>query len=220
MRTIVWRFSCAALLLGLVLWTGGSVPCAWAQGEPQAQAPPPPEDQEQWVITFGAGTANPTGGWFSSDWKRGASILLALARQSGSKSEVGFEFGYNKFKPAGDSVAVPGITSGDRSWEMWRIRLRMRRFFASESAKLAPFAMAGIGIYPITVLSEDSTGTYKVTISGLGGSIGGGIDFRVGDAVHFGLEGQYHYVKTDEAQVTYKASPFTELVLAIRWLPG
>jgi hypothetical protein len=200
-----------------ILFTLAGASSARAQ---ESQAPPQEGSEEQWVISAAAGGGTPAGGWFSTDWKRGISILLSLAREVNPHLELGAEFGYNKFQPDGDTVSVPGITHGEKDWEFWRIRFRGRRMLVSEDAKIAPFVMAGFGIYPITVSSEDSTGIYKVTLTGLGASVGGGVDFRAGEAVHFGLEGQYHYVKTDPAIVTYKAAPMVEVVFAIRWLPG
>jgi hypothetical protein len=173
-----------------------------------------------WAITFATGAAKPEGGIFSSQWKRGTPVVLAMAGQMSAHFELGGEFGYVQFKPSGDSIAVPGIRAGNNDWEMWRIRLRARRFFASPDAKFAPFIMAGVGIYPISAQSEDSTGTLKVTQTGNGVSIGAGTDFRAGDTVHFGLEAQYHYIRTNREILGYKAAPMVEILFAIRWLPG
>lgn len=174
----------------------------------------------EWVINFSTGVARPEGGAFGAQWKRGTTLLLGIGGQMSTHFEMGAEFGYVQFKPAGDSIAVPGIGAGDNVWQMWRLRLKARRFFASDEAKIAPFVSAGLGLYPIGVQSTDSLGTIKVTLSGKGVSIGGGVDYRVGDTVHFGLEGQYHYVKTDVAIVRYKAAPLLEILFAIRWFPG
>jgi len=178
------------------------------------------QDDEDWVISFAGGFAKPAGGAFGHEWRRGPSIMLGVARQVNPKFELGAEFGSNKFHPAGDSIHVPGIGPGQNEWDMWRLRLRGRRMFASPDAKIAPFVMAGLGLYPITVQSEDSTGIFKITLTGTGVSLGGGVDFRAGESVAFGLESQYHYVKVNSAEVGYKASPILEFILAIRWVPG
>lgn len=200
----------AALLawaLGAAFLSAGLVSSARAQGS-------------DWAISFGAGFAKPTGGIFGEEWKQGSSVMLTMAGLMNPKFELGGEFGYVKFEPSGDSIHVPGIAPGENEWEMWRIRLRARRFFASSDAKVAPFAIAGIGIYPTTAQSTDSTGTLKVTQTGSGVSIGAGVDYRAGDTVHFGLEGQYHYIRTNSAVLGYKAAPTTEVLFVIRWIPG
>lgn len=173
-----------------------------------------------WSITFGSGWAKPEGGAFGAQWKSGTPLLLAMAGQMSTHFEMGGEFGYAKFKPSTDSLLIPGLRGGDTDWEMWRLRFRARRFFASPDAKLAPFVMAGIGVYPISAQSTDSTGTIKVTQTGNGVSIGGGADFRAGDAVGFGIEAQYHYIRTNREVLGYKASPMIEVLFAIRWIPG
>jgi hypothetical protein len=183
-------------------------------------AAPARAQESQWAISFAAGMGRPTGGAFSAEWESGATVLLTVAQQTSSHLEFGGEFGFVKFEPSGDSVAVPRIAPGIRKWEMWRLRFRARRFFASPEAKLAPFVMAGAGVYPLTISSRDSTGVYKITPTGKGVSIGGGIDFRMGESVHFGLEGQYHYITVNQAEVGYKAAPVLDVLLAIRWRPG
>lgn len=195
-----------ALWLGLAALAAAVAPPAWAQS--------------QWVIGVSGGMTKPTGGWFSGEWASGPTVLLTVAQQNGGKVELGGEFGFTKFEPSGDSVHVPGITPGDIKWEQWRLRFRARRFFAGPDSKIAPFAMAGAGVYPLTVLTEDSTGVFKVTPTGKGLSIGGGVDYRAGESVHFGIEAQYHYVWVDQVEVGYKAAPFTDILFAIRWLPG
>jgi outer membrane protein W len=174
----------------------------------------------QWVVNFSTGVAKPEGGLFGAQWNRGTTLLLGVGGQMSTHFELGAEFGYVQFKPSGDSVLVPGIGPGDNVWQMWRLRLKGRRFFASDEAKIAPFVSAGLGLYPIGVQSTDSLGTYKVTLSGKGVSFGAGVDYRASDTVHFGLDGQYHYVKTDAAVVRYKAAPLLEILFAIRWFPG
>jgi len=176
-----------------------------------------------WEITFGSGFAKPTGGWFSSEWKRGTPIVLAMAGMMSSNLELGGEFGYVQYQPSSDSLAVPGLRGGDdveTDWEMWRLRFRARRFLRGSDAKVAPFLMAGFGIYPITAQSTDSTGTLKITQTGSGAGIGAGVDYRAGDTVQFGLEGQYHYVRTSRAILGYRAAPFVEVLAVIRWIPG
>lgn len=195
--------------------------CALAVLLASTIATPPARAQSDWAITFATGTAKPEGGLFSAQWGHGTPVVLAMAGQMSAHFELGGEFGYVQFKPSGDSIAVPGIKAeGNNDWEMWRIRLRARRFLRSPDAKLAPFLMAGIGIYPISAQSEDSTGTLKVTQTGNGVSIGGGADFRAGDTVQFGLEAQYHYIRTNQEILGYKAAPMVEILFAIRWLPG
>jgi hypothetical protein len=183
-------------------------------------AAPVRAQSSEWGITFASGFAKPEGGVFGAQWKSGTPVLLAMAGQMSTHFELGGEFGYVKFKPSGDSIAVPGITPGNNDWEMWRLRLRARRFFASADSKFVPFAMAGLGIYPISAQSEDSTGTLKVTQTGNGVSIGGGVDFRAGESVQFGLEAQYHYIRTKQELLGYKAAPMIEVLFAIRWIPG
>lgn len=183
-------------------------------------APPARAQGSDWSITFGSGFAKPEGGAFGAVWKRGTPIVLAMAGQMSAHFELGGEFGFVKFKPDRDSTLIPGVRGGDTDWEMWRIRLRARRFLVSPDAKLAPFVMAGVGIYPISAQSSDSTGTLKVTQTANGVSIGGGADFRAGDAVGFGLEGQYHYIRTNREVLGYKASPMLEVLFVIRWIPG
>lgn len=197
----------ASLAIAVLLSAAAHVPSAHAQAS-------------SWGITFSGGFAKPEGGLFSAEWKRGSSIVLGMAGMISSHMELGGEFGYVQFKPSGDSIAVPGITAGDNDWQMWRIRLRARRFLVSSEAKIAPFLMGGIGIYPISAQSTDSTGTLKVTQTGNGVSIGAGADYRAGDNVAFGIEGQYHYIRTDSAVLGYKAAPMVEVLVAIRWLPG
>lgn len=181
---------------------------------------PPAHAQNDWAITFASGFSKPEGGAFGAHWKSGTPILLAMAGQMSPKLEMGGEFGFVKMKPSTDSTLIPGVRGGQTDWEMWRIRLRMRRFFASPDAKIAPFLIAGIGIYPISAQSEDSTGTLKVTQTGNGVSIGAGADLRAGDNVAFGLEGQYHYIRTNQDVLGYKAAPVVEVLFAIRWIPG
>jgi outer membrane protein with beta-barrel domain len=194
----------------VALWLGLAALAAWS----------PAWAQSQWIIGISGGMTKPTGGWFSSEWNKGPTILLTVAQQTSAKVELGGEFGFTKFEPSGDSVHVPGITPGDIRWEQWRLRFRARRFFAGPDSKVAPFAMVGAGVYPLTILTEDSTGVYKITPTSRGVSIGGGVDYRAGEAVHFGIEAQYHYVWVDQAIVGYKAAPFTDVLFAIRWLPG
>jgi hypothetical protein len=179
-----------------------------------------PASAQQWAIGVVGGMSKPTGGWFSGEWNKGPSVFLTVAQQTSPKVELGAEFGFTRYKPSGDSVHVPGITPGEIKWEQWRLRFRARRFFAGAESKIAPFAMAGAGVYPLTILSEDSTGVYKITPTAKGLSLGGGVDYRAGEAIHFGVEVQYHYLWTDEAIVGYKAAPFTDFAIAIRWLPG
>jgi len=193
-----------ALWLGLTAFMAAASP-AWAQ---------------QWAIGISGGMTKPTGGAFGSEWKQGPTVLLTVAQQSSAKVELGGEFGFSKFKPSDDSVHVPRITAGEIKWEMWRLRFRARRFFAGADAKIAPFALLGAGVYPITISTTDSTGTYKITPTGKGLSFGGGVDYRAGESVHFGVEAQYNYIWTDQAEVGYKAAPILDIMLAIRWLPG
>ena len=185
--------------------------------------PSPAQAQSTWGITFSGGFAKPEGGLFSVQWDRGSSIVLGMAGMISSHLELGGEFGYVQYKPSGDSLAIPGVRGGEdveNDWQMWRLRFRARRFFASSEAKVAPFVIAGIGIYPISAQSTDSTGTLKITQTGNGVSIGGGADYRAGDTVNFGVEAQYHYIRTDAAVLGYKAAPMVEVLFAIRWLPG
>jgi len=199
-------FLAVAVSLLALLSTPGWTPCARAQGD--------------WAITFASGLAKPEGGAFGAHWKRGVPLILAMAGQKSPHVEFGGEFGYVKMKPSTDSTLIPGVRGGTTDWEMWRIRFRMRRFFASPDAKIAPFLIAGIGIYPISAQSEDTTGTLKVTQTGNGVSIGAGADLRAGDNVAFGVEGQYHYIRTNQDVLGYKAAPMVEVLFAIRWIPG
>ena len=187
---------------------------------PSALAVPARAQGSGWGITFGSGFAKPEGGVFGAQWKSGTPVLLAMSGQMSTHLELGGEFGYVKFQPSTDSISVPGITPGTNDWEMWRLRLRARRFFASSEAKLAPFLMAGLGVYPISAQSEDSTGTLKVTQTGSGVSIGGGADYRVGESVQFGIEAQYHYIRTKQEILGYKAAPMIDVLFCIRWIPG
>ncbi|HYJ32553.1 MAG TPA: outer membrane beta-barrel protein [Candidatus Binatia bacterium] len=196
-----------ASLLLLILAAPGFAPAARAQSS-------------DWSISFGSGFAKPEGGAFGAIWKRGTPIVLAMAGQMSPHFELGGEFGFVKFKPGQDSTLIPGVRGGDTDWEMWRLRFRARRFLVSPDAKIAPFVLAGVGIYPISAQSQDSTGTLKVTQTANGVSIGGGADFRAGDTVGFGLEGQYHYIRTNREILGYKASPMLEVLFVIRWIPG
>jgi hypothetical protein len=196
-----------ALVIAILLSAAAYIPSAHAQAS-------------SWGITFSGGFAKPEGGLFGSEWKRGTSVVLGMAGMVSDHMELGGEFGYVQYKPSGDSIAVPGITIGDNDWEMWRIRLRARRFLVSSEAKIAPFLIAGLGIYPISAQSTDSTGTLKVTQTGNGISLGVGADYRAGDNVAFGIEGQYHYIRTSSEVLGYKAAPMIEVLVAIRWLPG
>ena len=183
-------------------------------------APTAQAQSSDWAITFASGYSKPEGGAFGAHWKSGTPLLLAMAGQMSPKFELGGEFGFVKVKPSTDSTLIPGVQGGENEWEMWRIRLRARRFFASADSKIAPFVMAGIGIYPISAQSEDSTGTLKVTQTGNGVSIGGGADFRAGETVTFGIEAQYHYIRTSQEILGYKAAPILEVLFALRWIPG
>lgn len=192
----------------------------WALGVSLILASPARAQSSDWGITFGAGFSKPTGGIFGSEWDQGGAVMLAMAGRLSTNFEFGGEFGYSKFEPSGDSLHVPGLTPGENEWDMWRLRFRARRFFAGDEAKFAPFVMAGVGIYPITAQSTDSTGTFKVTQTGGGLSIGAGVDYRAGETVSFGLEAQYHYVRTNSDILGYKAAPVTDVLVVIRWVPG
>lgn len=192
----------------------------WAAGAFLPLASPALAQSSDWGITFGAGFSRPTGGIFGEEWDQGGAVMLAMAGRLSSNFEFGGEFGYSKFEPSGDSLLVPGLTPGENEWEMWRLRFRGRRFFRGPDSKLAPFVMAGVGIYPITAQSTDSTGTFKVTQTGGGLSVGAGVDYRAGETVSFGLELQYHYVRTNTEILGYKASPIMDALVVIRWVPG
>lgn len=192
----------------------------WAIGVSLMAATPARAQTSEWGITFGAGFSRPTGGVFGHEWDQGGAVMLAMAGRMTSNFEFGGEFGWSSFEPAGDSLHVPGLTPGENEWEMWRLRFRGRRFFAGSDAKIAPFVMAGLGIYPITAQSTDSTGTFKVTQTGSGISLGAGVDYRAGETVSFGIEAQYHYIRTNADILGYKASPVIDALVVIRWVPG
>lgn len=202
-----------AALFALLLGSAGLVATARAQSD--------------WSITFASGFTKPTGGAFSAEWKRGTPVLLAMAGAMSPKFEMGGEFGFVKFSPSSRRLSVPGVgdsvthvTLGESDWGLFRLRFRARRFFTSAESKVAPFAMAGLGVYPISFQTEDSTGTLTLTQTGSGASIGGGVDYRAGETVHFGIEAQYHYIRVKQEILGYKAAPIVEVLFAIRWLPG
>ena len=90
----------------------------------------------------------------------------------------------------------------------------------SPDSRLRPYLALGLGVYPISISSEDSAGVQIRSIAATGISPGVGVDYKVGPAFGVSLEGRYHLVGGSQAEIGYKKVNYLEISIGFKFVPG
>jgi opacity protein-like surface antigen len=185
-----------------------------------AFAPPRAFAQAEWTIRAGVGVSL-TQGRFGDHWGTGVPVSLSMHYSMSPRLAIGAELGYQTLESSGP-IVVNDSTRFDPGSELrfWRIGFGARRFLLDPTARLRPYAALGVGVYPLTIESEDSTGLYIKSYAGVGLSGGLGIDYQVGPGFGIGFEARYHNVGGSEAELGYSSTSFIELSVGFRLIPG
>jgi hypothetical protein len=183
-------------------------------------APSRAEAQAEWAIRAGVGKSLMDGA-LGAEWGDGVPVTLAMHYSLSPKVAVGAEFSYQSLTL--DRALTINDTlqyDPDSKFQIYRIGLSMRRYFASADARLRPYATLGLGIYPISIESEESTGILIRSIAATGVSPGLGVDYKVGPAFGLSFESRYHLVGGSEAEIGYVSVNYIELSFGFRFVPG
>ncbi|HEX7077435.1 MAG TPA: hypothetical protein VF363_03345 [Candidatus Eisenbacteria bacterium] len=175
--------------------------------------------QGDYSIRFASGAAIPVGS-FGTDWKSGVPIGLTISYGSGKHTDVALDMSYRRLKPAIPSSELFGVKDDNVHLGEWRIGARVRRELAGAGATLDPYVVAGVAMYPVRLVSEDSLGVLEVTSAKLGLNGGVGLDVRVSPEVALGLEGLYNGGQAAAKKIGYDFVPDVEVTLGLRWVPG
>jgi opacity protein-like surface antigen len=183
-------------------------------------APTKAEAQAEWSIRAGAGPSlmeGPLGG----DWGNGVPVTLGLHYSLSPKFALGVEFSYQRLKlPHAVTIDDTLFYDAQSKLEIYRIGFGAKRYVLSPDSRLRPYAALGVGVYPITISSEDSAGVQIRSIAGTGISPGLGVDYKVGPAFGVSLEARYHLVGGSKAEIGYKAVNYTEVSIGFKFVPG
>lgn len=183
-------------------------------------APSRAEAQAEWAIRAGVGRSlmeGPLGG----HWGDGTPVTLAMHYSLSHKFAMGVEFSYQRLKLPNDLVINDTLFYDEESkLEIYRIGFGARRYFLGPDSRIRPYAAFGLGVYPISISSEDSAGVQIRSIAATGLSPGIGVDYKVGPAFGISLESRYHLVGGSEAEIGYKNANFLEVSFGFRFVPG
>jgi len=199
------------------LWRRGAVLVALASflhATPSAHA-----GQGDYSIRFASGAAIPVGS-FGTDWKTGVPLGLTMAYGTGERTEVALDMSYRRLTPSIPTSELFGVKDDDVHLGEWRIGARLRRELVGSDAKVVPYAVAGIAMYPIRLVSEDSLGVLEVTSTKPGFNGGLGVDFRVSPQAALGIEALYNAGQGASEKIGYDFVPDVEITFGFRWIPG
>lgn len=200
------RFWLPASALLLVIAAFFAPSKAWAQAE--------------WAIRAAAGSAMMQGN-VGDDWGNGTPVTLGLHYSLSPKFAMGVEFSYMRLKlPHAVTINDTLFYDEDSKLEIYRIGFGARRYFLGPDSRLRPYAALGLGVYPVSVSSEDSAGVQIRSIAATGISPGIGLDYKVGPAFGVSLESRYHLVGGSEAEIGYKNANYFEVSIGFRFVPG
>ena len=151
---------------------------------------------------------------FAGEFQKEGSALLGYAMPSGDAGDlidggVAFGLDFDGYK-INDMFSVGGtflytnsaektVASVDWTISTWGLTpyVKYSKEVAMGSMKPTVFALAGVGMYGVTI--EQSIPGYSVEASDseFGFNIGGGIMFPMGDKMKLGLDMRYHLVYSD-----------------------
>jgi len=183
-------------------------------------APSRAEAQAEWAIRAGAGTSLMQGN-IGDDWGNGVPVTLAMHYSLSPKFAMGVEFSYQRLKLS-NAITINDTLfyDVDSKLEIYRIGFGAKRYLNSADARIRPYAALGLGVYPISISSDDSAGVQIRSIAATGISPGVGFDYKVGPAFGVSIEGRYHMVGGSEAELGYKNANFLEVSFGFRFVPG
>ena len=203
-------------MLGRRFW----LPVAMAVTIVCCMAPSRAEAQAEWAIRAGVGSSLMDGA-LGDHWGNGTPVTLALHYSLSPKFALGVEFGYQRLKLAHDLVLDDTLFyDAESKFELYRIGFGARRYFLGPDSRLRPYAAFGLGVYPISISSEDSAGVQIRSIAATGLSPGIGVDYKVGPAFGVSIESRYHLVGGSQAEIGYKAANYIEVSFGFRFVPG
>jgi opacity protein-like surface antigen len=178
------------------------------------------EAQAEWAIRAGAGPSLMEGR-LGGDWGNGVPVTLGLHYSLSPKFALGVEFSYQRLKlPHAVTIDDTLFYDADSKLEIYRIGFGAKRYVLSPDSRLRPYMALGVGVYPISISSEDSAGVQIRSIAGTGISPGLGVDYKVGPAFGVSLEARYHLVGGSQAEIGYKAVNYTEISIGFKFVPG
>ena len=183
-------------------------------------APTRAEAQAEWSIRAGAGPSlmkGPVG----EDWGNGVPVTLGLHYSLSPKFAMGVEFSYQSLKlPHAITIDDTLYYDAESKLEIYRIGFGAKRYMMSPDSRLRPYLALGLGVYPISISSEDSAGVQIRSIAATGISPGVGVDYKVGPAFGVSLEGRYHLVGGSQAEIGYKKVNYLEISIGFKFVPG
>lgn len=203
-------------MLGRRFW----LPVATAMTIACCIAPSRADAQAEWAIRAGVGSSLMQG-QLGDDWGNGTPVTLAMHYSLSPKFAMGVEFGYQRLKLPHDLVINDTLFyDAESKFELYRIGFGAKRYFLGPDSRIRPYAAFGLGVYPISISSEDSAGVQIRSIAATGLSPGIGVDYKVGPAFGLSVESRYHLVGGSEAEIGYKNANYLEVSVGFRFVPG
>jgi opacity protein-like surface antigen len=182
--------------------------------------PPRAEAQAEWAIRAGVGKSLMDGrlGYY---WGNGVPITLGLHYSLSQKFAMGVEFSYQSLNlPRAITIDDTLFYDAESKLEIYRIGFGAKRYLMSPDSRVRPYLALGVGVYPISISSEDSAGVQIRSIAATGISPGAGVDYKVGPAFGVSLEGRYHLVGGSQAEIGYKSVNYVEISIGFKFVPG